>query len=81
MIQWEIHKCLLNDLMLVGSSDVVHIGSYCKETSIGVMHCNSQWKNSGGCVLFTIYISDIVEEEARRQVCINTKLSKLKQRY
>lgn len=29
------------------------------------MHCNVQWKNSGGCVLFTIHISDIVEEEAR----------------
>lgn len=24
-------------------------------------------------VLFTIYISDLVEEEARRQVCINTQ--------
>lgn len=44
---------------------MAHIGSYCKETRIGVMHCNVQWKNSGGCVLFTIHISDIVEEEAR----------------
>lgn len=35
---------------------MAHIGSYCKETRIGVMHCNIQWKNSGGYVLFTFLI-------------------------